>query len=154
MFEKKSGKNSLTNVAESFIKPSKLDAKVHIGHGVVIKGEITDADEVQVDGQADITLETNNLMVGGTGNVKGNITSNNLDVWGKIEGDIKVNNTLTIQEEGIVEGNVEYQELHIKLGGKIKGEVKSMEKLKKISDAKKTSLQETFDQEKSDSNKQ
>ena len=29
-----------------------------------------------------------------------------------------------------------------------------MEKLKKISDAKKTSLQETFDQEKSDSNKQ
>ena len=80
--------------------------------------------------------------------------SNNLDVWGKIEGDIKVNNTLTIQEEGIVEGNVEYQELHIKLGGKIKGEVKSMEKLKKISDAKKTSLQETFDQEKSDSNKQ
>ena len=77
MFEKKSDKNTPTNVTESFIKPSKLDAKVHIGHGVVIKGEITEADEVQVDGQADITLETNNLMVGGTGNVKGNITSNN-----------------------------------------------------------------------------
>ena len=91
-----------------------------------------DADEVQIDGQADVTVNTTNLLVGGTGDLKGNITSNNIDVWGKLEGEVKVSGTLTIQEQGSVSGNIEYQELHIKLGGKIKGEVKSLDKIKKL----------------------
>ena len=57
------------------------------------------------------------------GDLKGNITSNNIDVWGKLEGEVNSEwNTLTIQEQGSVSGNIEYQELHIKLGGKINGE--------------------------------
>ena len=110
--------------------------------GVKINGEIIDADEVQIDGQADITVNTTNLLVGGTGDLKGNITSDNLDVWGKIEGEVKVNGTLTIQEQGSVSGNIEYHELQIKLGGKISGEMKSLDKIKKISDAKAESLQQ------------
>ena len=109
------------------------------------KGEITDADEVQIDGQADITVETTNLLVGGTGDLKGTITSDNLDVWGKLEGEVKVNGTLTIQEQGIVSGSIEYQELQIKLGGKISGEIKSLDKIKKISDAKVTPFQEAIE---------
>ena len=74
------------------------------------------------------------LVVGGTGDLKGNITSTNIDVWGNLEGEIKVEGTLTIQEQGSVSGNIEYQNLQIKLGGKIKGEIKASEKIKKISD--------------------
>ena len=118
-----------------------------IGNGVKIKGEILDADEVQIDGQADVTVNTTNLLVGGTGDLKGNITSDNLDVWGKLEGEITVNGTLTIQEQGLVSGNIDYQELQIKLGGKIRGEVKSLDKIKKISDAKVSSLQTTTEEQ-------
>ena len=150
MFEKKNNKSGEFGESSNVLKPSPGSAKVHIGNGVKIKGEITDADEVQVDGQADLVLQTNNLMVGGTGQLKGNITSNNLDVWGKLEGDVKVNNTLTIQEEGIVEGSIEYQELHIKLGGKIKGDVKSLDKLKNINEAKRSSLQDSIEESKVD----
>ncbi len=46
-------------------------AKVSIGTGVKIKGEITSASDVQIDGDADINMETDNLMVGQTGNLKG-----------------------------------------------------------------------------------
>ena len=144
MFDKKKDNIPEDSFVNS-IRPTKGTSKVIIGHGVKLKGEITEADDVQIDGEADITIETNNLVVGGTGNLTGNITSSNLDVWGKLEGNVKVDGTLTVQEQGEVSGNIEYQELQIKLGGKIKGEVSSLDKVKKISEAKTSSLQDASD---------
>ena len=144
MFEKKSDKDTQdVNLDNNPFRPAKGTAKVIIGNGVKIKGEISNADEIQIDGQGDITVETTNLLVGGTGDLKGNITTDNLDVWGNLEGDVKVNGTLTIQDQGTVSGNIEYNELQIKLGGKIKGDIKSLDKIKKISDVKATPFQET-----------
>ena len=81
-------------------------------------------------------MNTENLIIGGTGDLKGTITSHNADVWGKLDGEVKVGDTLTIQEEGSVSGSIEYENLQIKLGGKIKGEVKVSEKIKKIDSIK------------------
>ena len=157
MFEKKSTKEESVKTDDSLnvFRPTKGSAKVVIGNGVKMKGEITDADEVQIDGHADVIMNTDNLVVGGTGDLKGTITSHNCDLWGKLDGEIKVGGTLTIQEQGYVSGNIEYQNLQIKLGGQIKGEVKVSEKIKKISDIKDSkkdeplSLQETLDSNKS-----
>ena len=157
MFEKKSKNEESVKTDDSLnvFRPTKGSAKVVIGNGVKIKGEITDADEVQIDGHADVIMNTDNLVVGGTGDLKGTITSHNADVWGKLDGEIKVGGTLTIQEQGYVFGNIEYNNLQIKLGGRIKGEVKISEKIKKISDIKDSkkdeplSLQETLDSNKS-----
>ena len=143
MFNDKSNKSEEVKSDTNPFRPAKGSAKVIIGNGVKIKGEISNADEIQIDGQGDITVETTNLLVGGTGDLKGNITTDNLDVWGKLEGDVKVNGTLTIQDQGTVTGNIEYNELQIKLGGKIKGDIKSLDKIKKISDVKATPFQET-----------
>tara|TARA_Y100000590_G_scaffold321103_1_gene363526 strand:+ start:581 stop:1060 length:480 start_codon:yes stop_codon:yes gene_type:complete len=136
MFERKSSgekSNSSDNNLDVF-RPTKGSAKVVIGNGVKIKGEITNADEVQIDGEADVAMNTENLLVGGTGNLKGNIVSENADIWGKLEGDVKISGTLTIQEQGNVEGTIEYQNLQIKLGGKLRGEIKVSDKVKKMSD--------------------
>ena len=152
MFEKKLPSS---NDKPDVFRPAKGSSKVIIGNGVKLKGEITDADEVQIDGHADVIMNTDNLVVGGTGDLKGTITSHNADVWGKLDGEIKVGGTLTIQEQGYVFGNIEYNNLQIKLGGRIKGEVKISEKIKKISDIKDSkkdeplSLQETLDSNKS-----
>ena len=105
MFEKKiSTKDQTNTVEDSFnvLRPAKGSAKVVIGNGVKMKGEITDADEVQIDGSADVTMNTDNLIIGGSGDLKGTITSHNADVWGKLDGEVKVGGTLTIQEEGSV----------------------------------------------------
>ena len=136
MFEKKSQKDEskITDDSLGVFRPTKGSAKVVIGNGVKIKGEITDADEAQIDGSADVIINTDNLVVGGTGDLKGTITSHNADVWGNMDGEVKVTGTLTVQEQGSVSGNIEYQNLQIKLGGKIKGEIKASEKIKKISD--------------------
>ena len=138
MFEKKSTNDESYKTDDSLnvSKPSKGSATVIIGNGVKMIGEITDADNVQIDGNADVTMNTDNLMIGGTGDLKGTITSHNADVWGKLDGEVKVGGTLTIQEQGSVSGSIEYENLQIKLGGKIKGDVKVSEKIKNIDDIK------------------
>ena len=129
MFDKKDdNSNSTTDV----FRPAKGSAKVVIGHGVVINGEIKKADEVQIDGEADVTMKTDNLVVGATGDCKGSIETHNADIWGEFDGDIKASGTLTIQEQGKVSGKIEYQNLQIKLGGQISGDIKLSDKIQSI----------------------
>ena len=133
MFEKKdkSGQNyDKTNEGslKNPLSPAPGSAKVIIGAGVEMKGEITSASEVQIDGNADINMDTENLMVGQMGHLKGDIKTKNADIWGQFDGTLEVSNTLTIQEKGVVKGTTKYSALQIKLGGKLQGEVNTMEK--------------------------
>tara|TARA_B100001123_G_C14365486_1_gene652710 strand:- start:27 stop:491 length:465 start_codon:yes stop_codon:yes gene_type:complete len=152
MFEKKSkNERSSTDDLDVF-RPAKGTRRVVIGEGVKFKGEITDADEVQVDGSADLILDTDNMIVGSTGSLKGTIKTDNADIWGQVDGDVKTSGTLTIQEQGVVTGSIEYQNLQIKLGGKISGDIKVSDKIKKITDTPKkenTSLQDSSDKQNS-----
>ena len=129
MFDKKENN---TNSTPDVFRPAKGSAKVVIGHGVVINGEIKKADEVQIDGDADVTMKTDNLVVGATGDCKGSIETHNADIWGEFDGDIKASGTLTIQEQGKVSGKIEYQNLQIKLGGQISGDIKLSDKIQSI----------------------
>ncbi len=80
MFEKKTPDSKYTDDKIDVFRPAKGSAKVIIGNGVKLKGEITDADEVQIDGIADITADMDNLVVGSTGELKGTIQSDNADM--------------------------------------------------------------------------
>ncbi len=129
MFDKKEDNTSSTT---DVFRPAKGSAKVIIGQGVVINGEIKKADEVQIDGEADVTMKTDNLVVGATGDCKGTVETHNADIWGGFDGDIKASGTLTIQEQGKVSGKIEYQNLQIKLGGQISGDIKLSDKIQSI----------------------
>ena len=130
MFEKKKGvQEDSTN---DVFRPAKGTAKVIIGNGVLITGEIKKADEVQIDGEADVTMKTDNIVIGTTGKCKGNIETHNADIWGSFDGDLKASGTLTIQEEGNATGSIEYQNMQIKLGGKLSGDIKMSDKIQPI----------------------
>ena len=122
MFSKDNNDND--DVKLDALSQKRESKNVVIGNGVKIKGEITDADLVQIDGSADVTMETDNLMVGIGGDLKGTVSSHNAEVWGNLDGDLKISGTLTIQEQGSVSGNIEYENLQVKLGGQISGDVK------------------------------
>ena len=134
MFEKKE-KNELdddsTKSFSSKTAPAE-SAKCHLGHGVKFKGEITGADEVSVEGDVNVKMDTNKLTIGSTGKLRGKINANTVEVKGIIKGTLKVSDTLTIYDRGHVSGKIEYNSLEIKLGGSIGGEIKSEEKIKKI----------------------
>ena len=132
MFDKKTDNTSEDKSVPDVFRPSKGSAKVVIGNGVSITGEIKKADEVQIDGEADVTMKTDNLVIGNTGKCKGTIETHNADIWGSFDGDIKASGTLTIQEAGIATGTIEYQNMQIKLGGKLSGEIKISDKIQSI----------------------
>jgi len=137
MFSK--DQNNSDNNVRDVLEKTKGAANVIIGNGVIIKGEILQADTVQIDGTADVTMTTENLMIGVNGHLKGDLTSHHVEVWGRLDGNIKVTGTLTVQEAGIVSGNLEYENLQVKLGGQITGDVNVSKKTstkKPISSAK------------------
>ena len=140
MFDKKND-NTLSedkNISD-VCRPAKGTAKVIVGNGVSITGEIKKADEVQIDGEADVTMKTDNIVIGNTGICKGNVETHNADIWGSFDGDLKASGTLTIQEAGVVTGTIEYQKMHIKLGGKLSGDIKMSDKIQSIKTEKKQS---------------
>jgi len=128
--------------AYDVLEKTKGSANVVIGNGVLIKGEILEADTVQIDGTADVTMTTENLMIGVNGHLKGDLTSHHVEVWGKLDGNIKVTGTLTVQEAGIVSGNLEYENLQVKLGGQITGDINVTKKTnsKKPNDTPKNNI--------------
>ena len=133
MFEKKKNDTLMGNKSTTDVfRPAKGSAKVVIGDGVLITGEIKKADEVQIDGEADVTMRTDNVMIGLTGKCKGTIETHNPDIWGSFDGDLKASGTLTIQEQGNATGTIEYQNMQIKLGGKLSGDIKMSYKIQPI----------------------
>ncbi len=133
MFDKKKDNNFIEEKSMNDVfRPAKGEAKVVIGNGVSITGEIKKADEVQIDGEADVTMKTDNVVIGLTGKCKGNIETHNADIWGAFDGDLKASGTLTIQAEGNATGTIEYQSMQIKLGGKVSGDIKISEKIQPI----------------------
>ena len=132
MFDKKKDNTFVETVTNDVFKPAKGEAKVVIGNGVSITGEIKKADEVQIDGEADVTMKTDNVVIGLTGKCKGNIETHNADIWGSFDGDLKASGTLTIQAEGNATGSIEYQNMQIKLGGKLSGDIKISDKIQPI----------------------
>ena len=133
MFDKKKDNSAFSETRTTDVfRPAKGDAKVVIGNGVPITGEIKKADEVQIDGEADVTMKTDNVVIGLTGKCKGNIETHNADIWGAFDGDIKASGTLTIQAEGNATGTIEYQNMQIKLGGKLSGKIKMSNKVQPI----------------------
>ena len=104
----------------------------YLANGVKFKGEISDATEITIEGNANAKINTNKLIVGNTGKLRGKISANIIEVHGMIKGTIKVSETLIIYEQGSVSGKIEYCNLEIKQGGNIVGDVRSVDKITKI----------------------
>ena len=45
-----------------------------------VKGEITGADEVSVEGDVNVKMDTNKLTIGSTGKLRGKINANTVEV--------------------------------------------------------------------------
>ena len=134
MFEKKAKIEMEDDSTKSFFSKTtpKESARCHFGNSVRFKGEITGADEVVVEGDVNVKMNTNKLTIGSTGKLRGKINANTVEAKGIVKGTLKVSDTLTIYDLGHVSGKIEYNSLEIKLGGYISGEIKSEEKIKKI----------------------
>ena len=93
-----------------------------ISTGTVIKGEIMSPYDIRIDGTFEGKVQTRGrVVVGETANVKGDIVCENIDLWGKVEGNVFVKDTLALMEGCVVNGNLHIRRLSVELGSTFNG---------------------------------
>src|SRR5246127_582596 len=96
-----------------------------IGRSLVIKGEISGAESLFVDGRIEgtINIPENRVTVGRNGAVTADINAREVVIMGKVHGNIICSDRLDIRSEGSVTGDVVVQRISVEDGAILKGSV-------------------------------
>ena len=93
-----------------------------ISAGTVIKGEVISPSDIRIDGTFEGKVQTKGrVVVGETAVVKGDIICENIDLWGKVNGNVFVKDTLALMEGCQVDGNLNVKRLSVELGATFNG---------------------------------
>jgi cytoskeletal protein CcmA (bactofilin family) len=96
-----------------------------IGRSLVIKGEVTGAESLYVDGRIEgsISVAEHRVTIGRNGNVSANIIAREVVIMGKVKGNIQCTDRLDIRGEGTLTGDVITQRISVEDGAVLKGSV-------------------------------
>ena len=98
-----------------------------ISAGTVIKGEIISPCDIRIDGTFEGKLQAKGrVVIGETAVIKGDIVCVNIDLWGKVDGNIYVKDTLALKEGCSVNGNLHVKKLSVELGSTFNGNCRMM----------------------------
>jgi len=93
-----------------------------LGIGTEITGDINSNGDMRIDGTLIGNIITKGkVVIGQTGNVKGEIKCKNSDVSGSIEGKIVVSQLLSLKVSANVNGDIQTNKLSIEPGSKFTG---------------------------------
>jgi cytoskeletal protein CcmA (bactofilin family) len=136
MFESPEPKFSpATGPANSYtpVKPptSPLD-QANIGRTLVIKGEVSGAESLFIDGHVEgtISFPDNRVTIGRNGSVAANISAKEVVIMGKVQGNVECADRLDLRSEGVLSGDVVTHRISVEEGAVLKGgvEVRTPEK--------------------------
>ncbi len=111
---------------ESYSPPSYMGNKTRsiIGKTVVIKGNISTKEEIEIHGKIEGNIESDKMVdIKTEGGVKGNVKAEEVIVEGKIDGDIDAKVRTTITPQGKVSGKIITDRLVIEEGAVFRGTV-------------------------------
>ncbi|MGA3092407.1 MAG: polymer-forming cytoskeletal protein [Terriglobales bacterium] len=106
--------------------------QANIGRSLVIKGEVTGAESLFIDGRIEGTINfpDNRVTIGRNGVVAANIVANEVVIMGKVQGNVECADRLDIRSEGLLSGDVITHRISVEEGAILKGgvEVRTPEK--------------------------
>ena len=96
-----------------------------IGKSLVIKGEVTGAESLYIDGRIEgsINVSDHRVTIGRNGAVAANIVAREVVIMGKVKGNIQCSDRLDIRGEGSLTGDVITQRISVEDGAILKGSV-------------------------------
>ena len=98
-----------------------------ISAGTVIKGEILSPCDIRIDGTFEGKIQSKGrVVVGESAHIKGDIVCDSIDLWGKVEGNVFVKDTLNLKEGCTVNGNLNVRKLSVELGATFNGNCKTI----------------------------
>jgi cytoskeletal protein CcmA (bactofilin family) len=98
-----------------------------ISAGTVIKGEILSPTDIRIDGSFEGRVQSKGrVVVGESAIIKGDIVCENIDLWGTVEGNLFVKDTLSLKDGCVVSGNLHVRRLSVELGATFNGNCKTI----------------------------
>jgi cytoskeletal protein CcmA (bactofilin family) len=96
-----------------------------IGRSLVIKGDISGAESLFVDGRIEgtVNIPEHRVTVGRNGVVTADVNAREVVIMGKVQGNIICGDRLDIRSEGTVTGDVVVQRISVEDGAILKGSV-------------------------------
>ncbi|HXY52042.1 MAG TPA: polymer-forming cytoskeletal protein [Terriglobales bacterium] len=96
-----------------------------IGRSLVIKGEVSGAESLYVDGRIEgtINIPENRVTIGRNGVVAADVNAREVVIMGKVTGNIVCSDRLDIRSEGSVTGDVVTQRISVEDGAHLRGSV-------------------------------
>ena len=91
--------------------------------GTEINGKIKTSGDIRIDGLLIGDIQTNaKVLVGSTGEVRGDIQSQQADILGKVTGNLKIADLLCLKANSSVQGNVYTSQLQVDPSAAFNGE--------------------------------
>ena len=87
-----------------------------ISKDVTIKGELTTEGVVRIDGNFEGNIRVDGLIIGKTGDIKGDVEAREIMIDGNIEGNISAKEIIEIKPDGKVQGDIQTVKLIISEG--------------------------------------
>jgi cytoskeletal protein CcmA (bactofilin family) len=96
-----------------------------IGKSIVVKGELTGSEDVEIDGtvEGDIRLPEHVLTIGPNGQVSGSIHAKTIQILGNVKGDVGASERVEIESSGVVEGDLRAPRLLVQEGAVVNGSI-------------------------------
>ena len=96
-----------------------------ISAGTVIKGEIISPNDIRIDCVFEGKLMVKGkVVVGESATIKGDIICDNADIYGKVDGNIYVKDTLGLKDGCTMNGNLHIRRISVELGSTFNGNCK------------------------------
>ena len=100
-----------------------------VGREISFTGDVTSCDRLIIEGAIEVNLQNcQNIIIAETGIFRGDGSTENADVQGRVEGGLVVRKRLLIRASGHVSGTITYGEIEIEAGGKISGTIQAYER--------------------------
>ncbi len=98
-----------------------------ISYGTVFTGEIVSPTDIRIDGTFEGKIQSKGrVVIGESALIKGDIICNDIDLWGKVEGNVYVKDTLALKEGCVVNGNLHIKKLSVELGATFNGNCRTI----------------------------
>jgi cytoskeletal protein CcmA (bactofilin family) len=123
-----SQKNSQFAPAPSYTPVKTANAPLEqatIGRTLVIKGEVSGAESLFIDGRVEgtINIPENRVTIGRNGTVAADVNAKEVVIMGKVQGNVICGDRLDIRSDGSVTGDVVTQRISVEDGAILKGSV-------------------------------
>ncbi len=135
MFSKKKEEESEYQRAESTekISPDVRRRKTSvIGSTLRFKGELSANEDLIIEGEIEGTIahQEKNLTVGKEGRIKADIDARTVEIYGRVEGDIRSEDIVKLAKSADVRGNIRCARIIMEDGAKFSGGIEMSQKKK------------------------